>query len=122
MRPACIVISGVFAQNRPQMVLAQDDDAVQTFFPNGAHPALGECVGIRRRERDGDDVGTDGLEYLVKPFGELRIVIMDQLADGELPLFKRPGHLPRLLDHPGFVRLRGTAGHIDPPGSVLNEE
>ncbi len=60
------------------MMLIEDDEPIQTFFTNGAHPAFGHRVGIRCFERDINDLNSRCLKHRVKLSSELRVVVPDQ--------------------------------------------
>ena len=47
VRTSSVVVGDVFAQNTTQMDLIDDEHFVQTFSADGAHPALGEGIGVR---------------------------------------------------------------------------
>src|SRR5260370_34148333 len=54
MRAPAIEILHVLRQHYPQMALIEDEQVIQTFGPQGSHPALGDRVGLRRPKGSAD--------------------------------------------------------------------
>jgi hypothetical protein len=52
----------------------------------------------------------------------LRIVVVDQITHGEIPIVQLPGHLAGLLGDPGRIGMGGTTGQIDPSRSMFDEK
>ena len=86
-----------------EMAGADDQEVVEAFPANGAHPALRERVGVRRPHRRADDLGADGAPHVVERSGELGVAVADHLSDDP----------PGLLDFDGEVA--GLGGSPTPP-------
>ena len=71
MRTSGVVEVDVNSQNTAQMRLIEDEDFVQPFFADGAHPALDEGIGIGRANRGVNDLNVLGLENGVEGGSEL---------------------------------------------------
>ena len=59
-----------------------DQDVIQAFFSDGANPAFGEGIGIRRLKRGMDNVDTFRLKDSIKSLAEFGIVVVDQETSG----------------------------------------
>src|SRR6266540_2916830 len=57
---------------------AEDEDPVEAVSADGAHPALGEGVGVRRLDRGGDHFDALAAEDFVEGVAELGVAIVDE--------------------------------------------
>jgi hypothetical protein len=88
-------------QHRPQIVLIEDDDMVETFSAQGADQSLRDGVRLRRPDGRRDSVDADSLSALSKVVAIDGIPIAEQMAG-----FLAPGcGLDELPPHPGFRRV-----------------
>jgi hypothetical protein len=60
MRPVTAVMVDIDAEHVLELSPADDQDPVEAVAPDGAEPALGERVRLRRRKRLADDLPTGG--------------------------------------------------------------
>ena len=56
MRPMRVVVVDVDAKNTFKLSAAADQEPVEAVAADGAHPALGERVSLRRPEGGADDL------------------------------------------------------------------
>jgi uncharacterized protein (DUF1786 family) len=54
MGPVLVVVVGVDVQNSFEVAASEDEDAIEAVAADGAHPALGERVRVRRLQRRAD--------------------------------------------------------------------
>src|SRR6266545_25815 len=57
---------------------AEDEDPAEAVSADGAHPALGEGVGVRRLDRGGDHFDALAAEDFVEGVAELGVAIVDE--------------------------------------------
>jgi hypothetical protein len=88
MRPVAVVVVDVDAEHLLKLSPADDRDPVEAFAADGADPALGECVRLRRPERRANDLDALASEDVIEGFAELAVAIVDQEAD-RCPVFAR---------------------------------
>jgi len=82
------------------MLLAQNQQPVETLRPNRAHEALRHAVGLGRPKWRPDDLNVFSPKHVVKALGELLITIPDQESEGRRAIGQCPGQLPGLLRDP----------------------
>src|SRR4026209_1795324 len=63
-----------------------------------------------------------GSEHVVKTISKFLIPIANQKSHRLRTLYQRPGQLPRLLKHPGRVRIRRATGHMHTAAAQLDKE
>ena len=61
-----VVILDEVVEKPTELALIPDQGLVQQFVADGADPSLGECVGSRSAELDGDDRTADRGELIIK--------------------------------------------------------
>ena len=76
-----------------QVLLAEDQDAVQELAAQGADQALADRVHARRLDSGTQDPGTGGLEHGVERGGEVRSAVTDQELDVLEPLAEGEGEV-----------------------------
>ena len=81
MRPVLVVMAAVDAEHLLEMAAAEDEDSVETLSAEGADPALGVSVRVRRLDRRADHPDALSLEDLVEVVAELRVVIVEEKAE-----------------------------------------
>src|SRR6266545_1748333 len=101
------------------MAAPDDEDAIEAVAADGAHPALGECVRVRRSDRRPDPLGA---EDLVEGAAELRVAVMDQQLERLLLLGQLHDNVPGLLSHPGAVWAGCTGDELEPAPCQREEE
>ena len=122
MRPVAVVMVDVDAEHVLELSPADDQHPVEALAPDGADPALGERVRLRRPERCPDDLDAFASEDLVENVAELAVAIVDQVADRCYPFRERPAELACLLSRPDPAWVRGAAGQMHTPAAELDEE
>ena len=75
-----VVVAAVDAEHLFEVSAAEDEDPVEAVGAEGADPALGEGVRVRRLNRRPDYADAFGAEDLVEGATELRVAIMDEEA------------------------------------------
>src|SRR6266508_4154497 len=103
------------------MAVAEDQDSVEAVGTNGADPALGEGVRVRRLERSENNLHALRPEDLVEGVAELRLAIMDEEPEGVL-VAELDDEVARLLGDPASVRVRAAGAVLDPPGRERDAE
>ena len=81
MRPVAVVVVDIDTEYLLELSPADDQDPVEAVAPDGADPALGERVRLRRAEGCADDLDTVASEDLVEHVAELAVAIVDQEAN-----------------------------------------
>ena len=93
------------------MVPAEDEDVVEAFVSDAAHPPFGDRVRLWRPHRRLDHTHTLAAHDLVERAGELGVTIVQQVA--QVPLLDR--EIARLLGDPAKVRVGGDTRQVNPP-------
>ena len=78
MRPMAVVVVDVDAEHLLELSPADDQDPVEAVAADGADPALGERVRLRRPERCADDLDAVALEDLVEDTAELAVSVVNR--------------------------------------------
>jgi hypothetical protein len=81
MRPMAVVVVDVDAEHLLELSPADDQDPVEAVAADGADPALGERVRLRRPKRCADDLDAVASEDLVEDTAELAVSVVNQEAD-----------------------------------------
>jgi hypothetical protein len=98
-----VVVAAVGAEHVVEVAAAEDEDAVEAFAADGAHPPLRERVRVGRLNRCPTDCDALHVEHLIEGANELCVAIVD-----EEPERLRIGELPRPQERtPGGARTRG---------------
>jgi hypothetical protein len=112
---------GVSGKDPVQVAARKGEGPVQDLGANGAHPALGEGVGLRSTHGCEDHARTLGSEHGVEGARELRVPITDEEARAGW-WFLCHVEVPSLLGDEGGLWVAGRGHHADPSGSHLDEE
>ena len=78
MRPVCVVVVDVDAQDVFELSAACDQEPVEAVAADGADPALGERVRVRGPERCADDLDALASEDVVEGAAEFAVAVVDQ--------------------------------------------
>jgi hypothetical protein len=119
--PVLVVVAPADAEHVLEMAAAEDEDAVEALGANGADPAFGEGIRVRRLDRRADHSDPFRPEDLIERAAESRVAIMDEEAQRLLTL-ELHGEVARLLGDPASVRVRTAGEVLDPPGRERDEE
>jgi hypothetical protein len=76
--PVLVVVAAVDAEHVFEVASAEDQDPVETVGSDGADPAFGEGVRVRRLNRCPDHFDAVGVEDLVERVAELAVSIVDE--------------------------------------------
>jgi hypothetical protein len=102
VRPMRVVVLDVDAQDVFELSAACDQEPVEAIAADGAHPALGERIRVRRAKRCADDLDALALEYLIEGAAEFAVAVGTESGSGVPRRTKRAGGLAELSKgHPG---------------------
>ena len=73
-----VVVVHVHAKHALEVTAVQDQQPVEALRTNGAHPALGEGVGLGRAHGRANDLDILGGEHGVEGVGELGVSVADE--------------------------------------------
>ena len=59
VRSVSVVVLHELGQHAAEMTGPDDEQMVEPVAADGAHPPLGVCVGVRRPDRNANDLGAD---------------------------------------------------------------
>jgi hypothetical protein len=122
MRPVLVVVLTVDAEHPLKVATAEDEDAVEAVGAEGAYPAFGVGVGVRRLDRRADDLSAEPVPHVVKGSGELAVPVVDQEPDDGGLFIERDEEVAGLLGDPGTGGVGGDAGEMHTPVVKLDEE
>jgi hypothetical protein len=81
MWPVDVVVLDADAQDTLELAAARDQEPVEALAADGADPALGERVRVRRPKRGADDLDAFVLEDVIERAAELAVAVVDQEPD-----------------------------------------
>jgi hypothetical protein len=85
---SCLVVElNVLAHNTGQMIGIDDNELVQTFVSNGAHPAFGKGIGVWRTHGGADDMNALRPEDVIEVQGELGISVVNEKSNRRITIF-----------------------------------
>src|SRR5215203_2268185 len=105
MWPAAVVVGGVPGEDGPQVVFAEDEDAVGEFASDGQDEAFGEAVRSRTSRWDLHGVDPGAGEDGVERGGELAGAVADEEPEGGGALVEVHQQVAGLLGGPGSRRV-----------------
>jgi len=73
-----VVVIDVDAQDTLKLLAAADQEPIEAVAADGADPAFGERVCLRRAERGADDLDAFAAEDLVEGAAEFTVAVVDQ--------------------------------------------
>src|SRR5213595_658465 len=117
-----VVVRGVLVEHGGEMPFAGDKDPVEALASDGADPAFGVGVRLRRLWRRLDDVDAGGGEHRIEDGGELRVAVAQQEPEPGGATVEVHEQVTCLLGDPGAGRVDGNAGDVHLPGGDLDEE
>jgi len=80
MWPVGVVVVDVDVQNAFELPAAADQEPVEAIASDGADPAFGERVCLRRPKRGADDLDAFAAENLIEGVAEAAVAVVDQEA------------------------------------------
>ena len=81
MRPVAVVMVDVDAEHLLELSPADDQDPVEAVAADGADPAPGERICLRRPKRCANDLDAVASEDLVEDTAELAVSVVNQEAN-----------------------------------------
>jgi hypothetical protein len=78
MGTSLVVEFHVLLKNAAQMTLVHNQDLIETFLANGAHPTLCECIGPRGSIGDRHNLDALWSEDRVESWREFLVVVPDE--------------------------------------------
>src|SRR6266545_1306193 len=120
--PMRVVVGDVLAQNGLELPAGDDQDAVETFTPGAADPALGVRFRPGPSDRRLDKPESLGTKDLVEGGREFAVAVADQDPMPLLLLGERHRQVARLLHDPGSVGIGGDTGEIHATPRQIDEE
>src|ERR671919_2676297 len=99
MWPVLVVVVVVDAEHMLEVEAAEDEDAVEAVGADGADPALGVGVPVRRLDGRADHLDALAPEDLVEGVAELRVAVVDEKPEWLL-VAELHDQVARLLDDP----------------------
>jgi hypothetical protein len=82
MWPVGVVVVDVDAQDTLELSAAADQEPVEAIAADGADPAFGERVCLRRPKRGADDLDAFTAKDLIERAREFTVAVADQEAGG----------------------------------------
>jgi hypothetical protein len=116
-----VVVACVQAQDAFETA-SEDEDAIEAVAADGAHPALGVGVCVRRSHGCLDHLDPLGAEDLVEGTTELGVALVDQQPESGLVLASLDNEVAGLLGYPGAVRLGRAGDEFESAGREREEE
>jgi hypothetical protein len=118
---AVVVLDRVMEDAR-QLPSAGDQEMVQALPAHGANPALGDGVGVGRRDGCGDDLGTGRAPDVIEGPGELAVAVADQEPGGCGLVVEGGGQVAGLLGDPCAGGVGSDTSQVHVSGAQLDEE
>src|SRR5262245_18320229 len=122
MWPVPVVVVNEHFNNPLKVVMVQNQQPVETFRADRAHEPLGDAVGLWRSTWRTNDLNAFASEHLIEPLGQFLIPVANKKPQRLRALGHRPRQLPRLLDVPGYARVRRATGGMNTSAAQLDEE
>jgi hypothetical protein len=122
VRAVFVVMADVGAHDLLQLASADDQDSIETFAPQAAHPALGVRLRLGCSHRCPDDANALGAEHLVEVARELIVAVADENTHGPLAVGECHHQVACLLGNPAPSGIRGHAAEVHASTRVLDEE
>jgi hypothetical protein len=120
--PVPVVVAGVLAQDRPEVLFVVDQHPAGALGSCGSYPSLGVTVRPGRPRRGLHDVHARGGEDLVEDAGELGVAVADQEPERADIVFEVHEQGAGLLGGPGAIWVGGHAQDVDVPGRDLHDK
>ncbi len=122
MRTPMLVVVRVFLQHRVQMTFIDNEEMIETFLSDGAHPTFCISIGIWRSDRCTNHLNVLCSKDPVEGGREFGIVIMNEKSKRGCSLFDFPAKLARLLGDPSGSWMFGATRDVDAPSSQFDKE
>ena len=122
MRSVLVVMADERVNQVTKVLLAEDNEMVQTFPFHGLHKSLGVSVHVGTARLSTHGLDAVGFEDLVELGGELRIAVADEMIGGPGAIAGDHRKVPCLLSHPDAVRIGSHAGNEYAARADVDEE
>jgi hypothetical protein len=122
VRTLLVEVASVDAKDLLELAAAEDEQPIEALPAHTADPALRIRVGVRRPDRRPDDANAFALEDAVEGAAELRVAVVDQEARALAAVVEIHQQVPRLLGHPGRIRVARAGDVLDPARPDRDEE
>jgi hypothetical protein len=111
-------------ENMPQVVLAEDDEVIETLCFRPPHIRLRVGIQIWTMWWISPELYTIGFQDRTELLGELAVAITYDVSGSELSgLFtEEHAHVPCDLSHPGAIGIGRHAGNVNAAGVQVNEK
>src|SRR6266481_910839 len=120
MRSLAVVVIDVGPKHLIEMPTTQDEQPVQALSPHRFNPAL--RVRVRRPDGGEDHVRSSRAEDLVEGAAKFGVTIVDKEPHRWRAILEVHREVPRLLGHPGRVRVGRGGAQMDSPALEFDED
>ena len=103
VRSVAVVVPRVLGQDFPEVLLAVDQQVIETLAAQRSHQPFRDRVRPWRPDRSLDDPRAIAGEYLIEGRGELAVAVADQELEAVRPLAEVHEQIAGLLGGPGPV-------------------
>ena len=122
VRAAGVVVVNVVGQDPFEVSSVPYQDPIQAFGADGAYPAFGVGVRLRRPRWGPERLDAGRGENCIERRGELAVAIADQEPELGGALVEVHQQIPGRLGHPGAGRVGGDAGQVHPAVLEFDDE
>lgn len=122
VRPLAVIVLDALVNEVVQVFLAEHHKVIKTLVFQGLRAAFRMGVQIRLRGPDAMDLGALGLENRVELTGELRVPVMNHVADRQAVFLGIEDEVACLLGDPGAVGMRSRGVSNNLPALEMDEE
>ncbi len=113
MRATKVVILDVLDEHTPQMpFIPQEQPMIQALLAYSSYPALSKGVGVRSMARGVKNLDALRGENRIKRVCEFRVMVVNEIADGQARIVEFPEQPLSLLGHPRRIRSGRTTSEI----------
>jgi hypothetical protein len=115
VRAIFVIVGHPAVEDMPQVVLAENDEVVETFRFYPPHKRLRVGIQIWTSRRNGPKVDAVGLQERTEVFAELAVAVANDVRRSELGLLfvEDHAHVPSSLSHPSVVGIGRYAGDVN---------
>jgi len=119
-----VVIVGIGGQQVPQVVLSEDQKVIQALPADTLDPSFRKRVHVGREGSNRSELNTVVYQDRAELGSELGVPVANNVRRPLLVRHVAEVHpqVPRLLGHPGTVRVWRHAGNVDAPRLDMDEK
>ncbi len=122
MSTMAVVVPHIGAKDPLQLAPIHDQEVVEALSSDHSHEPLGVGIGIRRPKWCPENLSACASEDVVEAGDIFGVSVTEQERDVDTFVFKIAGDIPRLLGHPGPVRMGCHSSDPNPSWAELDEE